>query len=380
MSAKSFDVAIVGAGIAGASAAHFLAPQARVVLLEREDQPGYHTTGRSAALFSETYGNASVRALSRASRGFFDAPPRGFSDHALLAPRGVVFFGRGEHRGALEQHADDVRSTGGRIDWLTPDAIVSRVPALRREWTEAGLFEPDAEDVDVHALLSGFLRGARAAGATVITGAELEGAAHDGRRWRLTTRAGEFTADTVVNAAGAWADEVAALAGAAPLGLMPLRRTVIVFACPRFGGATDWPMAVDATEDLYFRPEAGHFLASPADETPSPPCDAQPLELDVAQLIERLAAATTFEVSHIAARWAGLRTFAPDRTLVAGFDAAQAGFFWLAGQGGYGIQTAPAMGQLTAALVMGKPLPPALADAGVDCAALAPARFMHAMP
>lgn len=375
MSARHFDVAIVGAGIAGASAAHFLAPKARVVVLEREDQPGYHTTGRSAALFSETYGNASVRALSRASRAFFDTPPPGFAERALLTPRGVVFFGRSEHRGALEKHADDVRSTGGRIDWLTPEAIVSRVPALRREWAAAGLFEPDAEDIDVHALLTGFLRGARAAGAAVITGAELETATYDGRRWRLQTRAGEFTADTVVNAAGAWADDVAALAGAAPLGLMPLRRTVIVFACSRFGDAIDWPMAVDATEDLYFRPEAGHFLASPADETASPPCDAQPEGLDVARLIGRLEVATTFKVSRIAARWAGLRTFAPDRSLVAGFDAAQAGFFWLAGQGGYGIQTAPAMGMLAAALVMGNPLPSALADAGVAASALAPTRF-----
>lgn len=380
MSAESFDVAIVGAGIAGASAAHFLAPQARVVLLEREDQPGYHTTGRSAALFSETYGNASVRALSRASRGFFDAPPRGFSDHALLAPRGVVFFGRRAHRALLEEHAEDLRSTGGAVEWLAPAALRARVPALRPEWADVGLFEPDAEDIDVHALLTGFLRGARAAGARIMTGAGLESAAHDGRRWALRTRAGTIEADVLVNAAGAWADDVAALAGAVPLGITPLRRTAIVFECPRFGGATDWPMAVDATEDLYFRPEAGRFLASPADETQSPPCDAQPDELDVAQLIERLQAATTFEVSRITARWAGLRTFASDRSLVAGFDAVQPKFFWLAGQGGYGIQTAPAMGMLAAALVTGKPLPPALADAGVDVAALAPARFMHAMP
>jgi len=378
LSGEAYDVAIVGAGIAGASAAYFLAPKARVVVLEAEDQPGHHTTGRSAALFSETYGNASVRALSRASRAFFDAPPAGFAENRLLAPRGVLFFGRSEHGPLLEAHAGELRGTGGRVEWLKPDEILARVPALRRDWVAVGLHEPDAEDIDVHALLTGFLRGARAAGARLITGAALEAAEHDGRRWTLRTRAGELHADIVVNAAGAWADELAARAGAAPLGLAPLRRTAIVFECPRHGGAAVWPMAVDATEDLYFRPEAGRFLASPADETPSPPCDAQPEELDVALLIDRLQAATTFDIARITARWAGLRSFAPDRSLVAGFDPARPGFFWLAGQGGYGIQTAPAMGQLVAALVKGDALPSALADAGVDPATLDPSRFNRA--
>jgi D-arginine dehydrogenase len=370
----AYDVAIVGAGIAGASAAYFLAPHARVVVLEREAQPGYHSTGRSAALFSETYGNAAVRALSRASRAFFDAPPAGFAEHDLLAPRGVVFFGRSEQHAALEAQAEELRATGGRIEWLAPDEILARVPALRPEWAAAGFAEPEAEDIDVHALLSGFLRSARAAGAQLLTDAALE-AADYGRQWRLRTRAGEVRAEVLVNAAGAWADEVATLAGAAPLGLAPLRRSAIVFECPRHGGATGWPIAVDATEDLYFRPEAGRFLASPADETPSPPCDAQPEELDIAALVARLQQVTTFQVARITARWAGLRTFAPDRTLVAGYDPARAKFFWLAGQGGYGIQSAPAMGQLVAARITNKPLPTALVDAGVDPAALDPARF-----
>jgi len=377
---ESCDVAIVGAGIAGASAAYFLAPRARVVVLEREQQPGYHTTGRSAALFSETYGNASVRALTRASRAFFDSPPAGFAAQPLLAPRGVVFFGRDEHRGALEQHADELRGTGSRVELLAPQEVLARVPALRAEWAAAGLYEPDAEDIDVHALLSGYLRGARAAGARIVTDAALEAAEHDGGCWRLRTRAGEFCCDVLVDAAGAWADEVAALAGALPLGLSPLRRTAIVFECPRHGSAAGWPAAVDATEDLYFRPEAGRILASPADETPSPPCDAQPDELDVATLIERLQAATTFEIARITARWAGLRTFAADRSLVAGFDRSRPGFFWLAGQGGYGIQTSPAMGQLVAALVKGESPPAHLVDAGIDRAALAPTREIAAAP
>jgi len=375
---EKYDVAIVGAGIAGASAAYFLSPRARVVVLEREDQPGYHTTGRSAALFSETYGNASVRSLTRASRNFFKAPPDGFATHPLLTPRGVVFFGRKEHGPLLEAQAGELRGTGGRIEWLRPDEILARVPALRPEWAAVGLYEPDAEDIDVHALLTGFLRGARTAGAQLATDAALEAMDHDGRHWRLRTRAGEFRADIVINAAGAWADEVATLAGATPLGLAPLRRTAIVFECSRHTDTARWPATVDATEDLYFRPEAGRMLASPADETPSPPCDAQPEELDVALLIDRLQAATTFDIARITARRAGLRTFAADRSLVAGFDLLRPGFFWLAGQGGYGIQTAPAMGQLVAALVKGDALPAALADAGVDPATLDPGRFNRA--
>jgi len=372
---RAVDVAIVGAGIAGASAAYFLAPRARVVILEREAQPGYHTTGRSAALYSATYGNASVRSLTRASRAFYDNPPAGFAEHSLLKPRGVVFFGRSEHRAALDAQADELRATGGKVEWLAPEEIRARVPALRPEWAAVGLSEPDAEDIDVHALLSGFLRGARAAGATVVTDAALETAETENGRWRLTTRTEEIQADILVNAAGAWADEVAQRAGAAPLGLAPLRRTAVVFECKRFTDTARWPAAVDATEDLYFRPEAGRMLASPADETPSPPCDAQPEELDIATLIERLQQATTFDLLRITARWAGLRTFAPDRSLVAGFDPVRPGFFWLAGQGGYGIQTAPAMGQLVAALVNNDPLPATLVDAGVDPASVDPARF-----
>jgi len=319
-----------------------------------------------------------VRALTRASRAFFKSPPAGFAQNPLLTPRGVVFFGREEHRLRLEEHADELRSTGGRIEWLAPDVVHRRAPALKREWTQVGLHEPDAEDIDVHALLTGFLRGARASGAQLVTDAELREVEHANGTWTLNTRAGAFRAEVLVDAAGAWADEVAGLAGAAPIGLAPLRRTAIVFECRRFQPDAGWPAAVDATESFYFRPEAGRFLASPADETPSPPCDAQPEEIDIATLIERMHTATDFDIARITARWAGLRTFAPDRSLVAGFDAARPAFFWLAGQGGYGIQTSPAMGQLVAALIKSDPLPATLADARVDAAGLSPKRFSQA--
>jgi D-arginine dehydrogenase len=375
------EVAIVGAGIAGASAAYFLAPHTRVTLLEREAQPGYHTTGRSAALFAESYGNATVRAITRASRAFLESPPAGFSATPLLSPRGHLIFGRADQAALLDGHAAEMAANGGAPRRLTGAEVRARVPALRDGHAHAGVLDDDAEDMDVHALHQGFLRGARAAGAALVTGAELLEAEREGERWRLRTSAGEFTADVLVNAAGAWADDVARIAGASPLGIRPLRRTAIVFECARFGGAQDgarWPMAIDPEETLYFRPEAGRFLASPADETPSPPCDAQPEELDVALVIDRLQQATQFEIRRVTSKWAGLRSFAPDRTLVAGYDPKRAGFFWLAGQGGYGIQTAPAMGMIAAALVLRRELPAPVRAQGVEAAALSPARLRSA--
>jgi D-arginine dehydrogenase len=372
------EVVIAGAGIAGASAAYFLAPHARVTLIERESQPGYHTTGRSAALFAESYGNATVRAITRASRAFLESPPAGFAATPLLAPRGHLIFGRADPGARLEEHAAEMAANGGAPKRLSGAQVRAMVPALREDHAHAGVLDAAAEDMDVHALHQGFLRGARAAGAAIVTGAELLAAEREGDGWRLRTQAGEFAADVLVNAAGAWADDVARIAGAAPLGIQPLRRTAIVFECGRFSGAAHdarWPMAIDPEETLYFRPEAGRFLASPADETPSPPCDAQPEELDVALLVERLQQATRFEIRRITAKWAGLRSFAPDRTLVAGYDAQRRGFFWLAGQGGYGIQTAPAMGMIAAALVLRRELPAPVRDQGVEAAALSPARL-----
>lgn len=373
--ANEADVAIVGAGIAGASAAYFLAPHASVLLLEREAQPGYHTTGRSAALFSEAYGNAAVRALTRASRAFLEAPPEGFAAHPLLTPRGHLIFCTREQRTLLEAAAADMASTGTRILNLSGAEVRARVPALRESHAQAGVLDAAAQDIDVHALLQGFLRGARERGVRVVTSAELQHADFAAGRWRLESRANTFSAGLLVNAAGAWADEVARIAGVKPLNLQPLRRTAIVFECGRHSGQRGWPMTVSADDSLYFRPEAGKFLASPADETVSLPCDAQPDELDIATLIDRLQAATTFDIRRISARWAGLRTFAADRSLVAGFDAGQRSFFWLAGQGGYGIQTSPAMGMLAASLVTSATLPGQILEQGVSPDQLAPERF-----
>jgi len=369
------DIAIVGAGIAGAAAAYFLAPHARVLLLEREEQPGYHTTGRSAALFSEAYGNAVVRALTRASRAFFESPPTDFSSHPLLAPRGHLIFCTAEQRALLDAAAADMAATGTSIQKLSAAEVRARVPALGERHSHSGVLDAAAQDIDVHALLHGFLRGARARGARLLPRTELQAAEFSGRRWRLATAAGEYSAGVLVDAAGAWADEVARSAGVGALNLQPLRRTAMVFECGRHAGARGWPMAVSADESLYFRPEAGNFLASPADETPSLPCDAQAEEIDIATLIDRLQAATSFEIRRVTAKWAGLRTFAADRTLVCGFDLGQPNFFWLAGQGGYGIQTSPAMGALAAAAVRGERLPQSIADQGVGLPDLAPGRL-----
>ncbi len=370
-----FDVAIVGAGMAGASLAFELAPHLRVLLLEQESQPGYHTTGRSAALFSEIYGNGVVRALSRASRAFFDAPGTGFAEHPLLTPRGTLFFASAEQLVQLHAVHDETAPRAPALRWLHSEEVLKRLPALSPEVAHAGLYEPDACDIDVHALHQGYLRGAKRHGATLQCQAQVESAVQTQGHWALGTRAGDGSADLLVNAAGAWADEFAALAGVSALGLSPLRRTALVFEDQAPWDSAHWPLAVDIDEQLYFKPDAGRLMASPADETPGPACDAQPDEYDVAVLLDRLERMTLLRPKRITGRWAGLRTFAPDRTPVAGFDARAPNFFWLAGQGGYGIQTAPALAQLSATLIRAQPLPQALAKHGVLAQSLSAHRF-----
>jgi D-arginine dehydrogenase len=361
----AFDVVIVGAGMAGASLAFELTPDLRVLLLEAESQPGYHSTGRSAALFSEVYGNDAVRALSRASRAFFDSPGGGFSDHPLLTPRGTLFFAAADHLEQLHAMHAEVVPRAPKMRWMEGNALLTQVSALRPEAAQAGLFEPDACDIDVHALHQGYLRGARQRGATVVCSARLESAQHSNSRWTLQTTAGHCSANLLVNAAGAWADDLAALCGVESIGLTPLRRTAIVFDDHQTWNCQHWPLAVEIGEQIYFKPDAGRILASLADETLSAACDAQPDEFDVAVLLDRLERLTLLSPKRITGRWAGLRTFTSDRTPVAGFDARIPNFFWLVGQGGYGIQTAPALAQMSACLIQGQPVPQKLTCHGV---------------
>ncbi len=372
---QDVDVAIIGAGIAGAAVGFALAGRKSMVMLERESQPGYHTTGRSAAMFIQTYGNADVRALTKASAGFMTAPPPGFSATPLTTPRGELAIGRADQAASLDRMLSQGRALNDRIHRVEPAAALAMVPALRPEAVAGAVFDPDARDIDVHALHRAYLRAFATAGGRLATSAEVKGIDRDGGRWRLRTASGDYTAQVVVNAAGAWCDEVAGLAGLAPIGLVPKRRTAITFDGPPGQDTRDWPIVLDVDEDFYFRADAGRLMASPADETPMPPCDVQPEEEDIAILVDKLERATHLKVRRIAAKWAGLRSFVADNSPVAGFDAGAPGFFWLAGQGGFGIMTSPALGRLSAALIDGRPIPGDIADCGVTAAALSPARL-----
>jgi D-arginine dehydrogenase len=374
---QDFDFAIVGAGIAGVSAAYHLAPHARVIILEREPVAAYHTTGRSAALHSETYGSAEIRAITVSSGRFYRKPPAGFADHSLLTPRGALIAGRADQQAALQKAAADFARLVPSVRWLDPGETLRRQPLLKPEAAAGGaIFEPEADDMDVAAIHGGFLRGARTAGAVLRLDAEITTLERKDGRWKIGLRDGErLAAKTVVNAAGAWADVVAGLAGARPVGLVPKRRTAFTFDAPAGLDLVHLPMVIDFDETWYFKPEVGQFLASPADETPSPPCDAQPEEMDIAIAVERIETATTLQIRRIKNKWAGLRSFVADKNLVVGYDQAVEGLFWLAGQGGYGIQTGESAGRLAASLALGRGMPGDIAGLGVSEAALSPTRF-----
>ena len=372
---QTADIIIIGAGIAGAAAAHWLAPHARILMLERESQPGYHATGRSAALFMESYGPPQVRALTRASRAFFESPPPGFAAHPLLTPRGTLTVAAPGLETALQAEWDTLHAQCPRLRRITPAEALQLLPVLRPEQIAGALHDPDPADIDVHTLHQGYLRTLRQAGGTLLNTADVTALARQGDVWRLQTSAGACEAPIVVNAAGAWADVVAQRAGVAPLGLQPRRRSAFTFAPPAGVDIHAWPMAIGAEEDWYLKPDAGQLLGSPANADPVEPHDVQAEELDVAIGIDQIQRMTTLEIRRPSHTWAGLRTFAPDGELINGFDPAVPGFFWLAGQGGYGIQTSAAMGMAAAALVQGQSLPQALQDEQLSAALLSPARF-----
>jgi D-arginine dehydrogenase len=372
---SDFDYIVIGAGMAGASAAYELAAFGQVLVLEREDRPGYHSTGRSAALYAETYGNRTVRALTTGGKGFYLQPPSGFAEHALLTPRGVMLIARADQRASLDGFFGEMAGLGGRISRLDGAEARARVPVLRADYIAEAAFDPDAMDIDVHALHGGYLRGLKARGGRVVLDAGLSALSRQGGSWIARGKAGSFQGRVIVDAAGAWADEVAIHAEAKPVGLLPKRRTAILFQPPAGADVRSWPSVIDVDEQFYFRPDAGRLMASPADETPMPPCDVQPEEIDIAILIDRLEKAADLPVKRVEHRWAGLRTFAKDKTPVVGYDPRVEDFFWLAGQGGYGIQTAPGISRLVAALARRQPVPADLADLGVAEADLSPARF-----
>lgn len=361
---------IIGAGIAGASIAYWLAPHGSVIVLERESQPGYHSTGRSAALYMESYGPPQVRALTCASRAFFDHPPAGFAEHPLLTPRGALFIATPDQMAELDRHEAIVRSVSDNVQRLSADEACARVPVLQREQVGGAIYEEDAADIDVHALHQGFLRGARTAGARVVCDAEVLDLAHDGLQWRIATTQGEFCARIVINAGGAWADVIGEMAGARPIGLVPKRRSAFTFAAGSTHDSSAWPMVMAVDESFYVKPDAGLLLGSPANADPVAPHDVQAEELDIAIAIDHIQSATSLTIRRPEHVWAGLRSFVEDGSFVGGYDTQAAAFFWAAGQGGYGIQTAPAAGEAYAALARGLSIPAHIAKFGVSAEAL----------
>ena len=370
---ETADFLVIGGGIAGAGAAAFLAPVGRTIVLEREEAPGYHTTGRSAALFHASYGPPVIRALARASWPFLETPPEGFSEAPLIAPRGAVTFAPPGAEARLEAFFAEIAEGAPEAALLDRAETLARAPVLRPQAVGAAIWEPAVVDLDVHAILAGYLRRLSAAGGRLVTGAEVTAITRMRRSWRVATNAGDFAAPVVVNAAGAWADVIAERAGIAPIGLVPKRRTAVTFDPPDGLDVRGLPLIGDLDDTFYLRPEGGGLMASPSDETPSPPCDARPEELDIAITLDRLARMTTLAPRRIGHARAGLRSFVADGAPVVGM--AEDGFFWLAGQGGYGIETSPALSRTAAALVIGAGVPADIAACGVTAAALSPARL-----
>lgn len=374
MQENLFDIAVIGGGITGASAAANLATSASVLVLERESQPGYHATGRSAAVFSQTLGSAAMRSLSQASGPFFHAPPPPFSGAPLLSPRGKLYIASANQLDALAGLAG-APGVAEFARYTSPEEIAALAPGLRPGHVAAALYEPQAQDVDVHALLHGYLRWLRGNGGRLVNHAGVEALKRVDGQWVIHTAVGTFRAKTLVNAAGAWVDQVAVLAGARPSGIQPLRRTAFMVDAPLALDVTHWPMTVDIGSQFYFKPDAGRLLISPADETLSVPCDAWPDDMDIAIAVDRIEKATTLSITHVQQKWAGLRSFVADRNPVIGYDPLIEDFFWIAALGGSGIQTAPAVGRLAAARIRHLHVPDDLQQYGLDERALSPQRL-----
>ena len=367
------DVLIVGGGIAGASAGYFLAPHARVVLVEREDGFGYHSTGRSAAEWTAVHYLGLMRAVVLFGKSFFDAPPSGFAAAALCRKRGNIMFAPPGAEASADEFIRHAGPLNAALAEISADRALEIVPFLRRELLARVFYDPDNGEIDVDALHQGFLRGIRAAGGATHSGVEFHGAERHGGGWRARVGDELIEAATIVNAAGAWADVVAARAGVAPLGLEPRRRTALTFD-PGVD-VRSVPPVDDMSTGFYFKSNATTLMVCPGDATPSPPCDAQPEELDVATAVDLFERYTTLEIRRLASRWAGLRTFTSDGQPVAGFACDQPGFLWIVGQGGGGIMSSPALGELAATLVRGAPWPARASELGLDAERLSPARL-----
>ncbi|MDK3018584.1 NAD(P)/FAD-dependent oxidoreductase [Pseudodonghicola flavimaris] len=365
----SADVIVIGGGIAGISAAAALSEEMSVVVLEAEARLGYHATGRSAAIFIRNYGNATLRALNAASAPFFEAPGE-IADGPLLSPRGEMLVATEEEMPTLSAYAAGAEG----LEHLSPAQAVELVPILRPERICAAVIEWDAQDIDVDLMMAGYGRCLKANGGRIETAAAVRGLRRHGGLWQVDTPRGIYRAPLIVNAAGAWAGEVARLAAACPIRLIPLRRSAALLPAPAGYDVTQWPLFASAAESWYAKPQSGKLMISPADEDPVAPQDAWADDMVLAEGLHRYEQAVTTPVTRVETSWAGLRTFTADRSPVVGFDPGTEGFFWLAGQGGYGVQTAPALARLTAALCTATA--PQLA--GDVVRALAPQRLLPA--
>lgn len=351
---SNYDFAVVGAGVAGLSVAAALSDQASVVLIERESQPAYHSSGRSAAVYIEGYESHVVAGLTRASRDFFFQQPGEFSEHPLLHPLGGLTLGGAEQLAAFDDHLAIWQPVNPELHEISVSEAVEKLPVLNPDWIKRVSFDPSMQGIDVHELLSGFRRQFIQRGGKLVLGQAVTGLNRTDTGWLINTSSRttdqsseqDIEARCVVNAAGSWCEELAALAGLTPVGLTPLRRTAVLCSVPE--SARHWPMVHDCENTVYFKPDAGALMVSPADEHPSVPCDAQPEDIDVAIALDRFQEITTMRVERVTHRWAGLRTFAPDRNPVLGFDPLAPNFYWLGGQGGFGVQTSPAISRLAA--------------------------------
>ncbi|MFJ3048816.1 NAD(P)/FAD-dependent oxidoreductase [Pseudomonas nitroreducens] len=370
------DFLIIGGGIAGASTGYFLSRQGKVAVLERESHAGYHSTGRSAALYTVAYGTPQVRALTAASRAFFDNPPEGFVEHPILTPRGEMTVDFGGNAEELQRQYQSALASVPEMRLLDADEACAIVPVLRREKVHGAMLDPSAADIDTDGLLQGYLRGIRRNGGSVQLDHEaLEINRIDGA-WEVRCAQETYRAPVLVNAAGSWSDKIAELAGAAPLGLTPKRRAAFLFSPPEGVDSHAWPVLVSLDESFYFKPDAGMLLGSPANADPVEPHDVQPEELDIALGIYQIEEHTTLSIRRPSHTWAGLRSFFADGDLVSGYDPTTPGLYWVAGQGGYGIQTSAAMGEASAALICHEALPEHLTRHGLSAEMLSPARLL----
>ncbi len=369
-----YDVIVIGGGIAGVSIGYELSKDRSVGLLEMESTLAFHTTGRSAATFLETYGGPEIRALTTGSRAFLENPPD-FFEAQLMTPRPLLQFSKaGRGKVIADLHAD-VLPLVPDAKLLSPDEVAEVFPIVKPGYVDNGMYEPGAMELDVHALHQGYARGLRANKGEIHKSAPVVGLAREGDRWVVTTQDGmAHTAGSVVNAAGAWGDVVAELAGAKPVGLVPKLRSIFMVASPTGAATKDLPIFGDIDQSFYIKPEGEQFLCSPADETPTPPSDVSADTLEIARAIDEINAATTLNAKSVSSSWGGLRSFVPDHNFVVGPDADVEGFYWCIGQGGYGIQTSPASAMVGAALVRGEDIPADLSARGLDVAKLAPNR------